>query len=266
MYLMGPERRLHPRPGGRLAPAGRRRDRAAGDQRRAGSVARQRNRPGLHRGRRARGRNPADRPEASDQLGLSRRPGRSGWRGPSRRPRAAGRGGQHRPVAARAGARLRPRRSAGRHAQPAALHPQRARRGREVGVVDLGLLAARPHRRDVPAVEEGTRRGRGRDSVSGLVSPPPAGMLIAWHSATIRTRSISRAWPESCRRCRWSSRSWKPRPRRRCRRRCGPTSPGGAGDERTQRANCEAFEQWGLIPRMFVGAAQARSVRRACSG
>src|SRR5277367_4149798 len=31
---------------------------------------------------------------------------------------------------------------------------------------------------------------------------------------------------------------------------------GGAGDERTQRANCEAFHQWGLIPRMFVGAAQ----------
>src|ERR1700684_3476081 len=31
---------------------------------------------------------------------------------------------------------------------------------------------------------------------------------------------------------------------------------GGAGDERTQRANCEAFQQWGLIPRMFVGAAQ----------
>ena len=31
---------------------------------------------------------------------------------------------------------------------------------------------------------------------------------------------------------------------------------GGAGDERTQRANCEAFERWGLIPRMFVGAAQ----------
>ncbi|WP_156689936.1 lactate 2-monooxygenase [Mycobacterium sp. Marseille-P9652] len=31
---------------------------------------------------------------------------------------------------------------------------------------------------------------------------------------------------------------------------------GGAGDERTQRANCEAFERWGLIPRMFAGAAQ----------
>src|SRR6516165_10012692 len=31
---------------------------------------------------------------------------------------------------------------------------------------------------------------------------------------------------------------------------------GGAGDERTQRANCEAFERWGLIPRIFVGAAQ----------
>lgn len=29
---------------------------------------------------------------------------------------------------------------------------------------------------------------------------------------------------------------------------------GGAGDERTQRANCMAFEGWGLIPRMFVGA------------
>jgi len=29
---------------------------------------------------------------------------------------------------------------------------------------------------------------------------------------------------------------------------------GGAGDERTQRANAEAFGGWGLIPRMFVGA------------
>jgi lactate 2-monooxygenase len=31
---------------------------------------------------------------------------------------------------------------------------------------------------------------------------------------------------------------------------------GGAGDERTQRANREVFDRWGLIPRMFVGAAQ----------
>src|SRR6201987_2138507 len=31
---------------------------------------------------------------------------------------------------------------------------------------------------------------------------------------------------------------------------------GGAGDERTQRANCEAFERWGLIPRMFGAGAQ----------
>jgi lactate 2-monooxygenase len=29
---------------------------------------------------------------------------------------------------------------------------------------------------------------------------------------------------------------------------------GGAGDERTQRANREAFDGWGLVPRMFVGA------------
>lgn len=29
---------------------------------------------------------------------------------------------------------------------------------------------------------------------------------------------------------------------------------GGAGDERTQRANREAFDRWGLVPRMFVGA------------
>ena len=29
---------------------------------------------------------------------------------------------------------------------------------------------------------------------------------------------------------------------------------GGAGDERTQRANITAFERWGLIPRMLVGA------------
>jgi lactate 2-monooxygenase len=31
---------------------------------------------------------------------------------------------------------------------------------------------------------------------------------------------------------------------------------GGAGDEHTQRANVSAFHQWGLIPRMFVGAAK----------
>jgi lactate 2-monooxygenase len=31
---------------------------------------------------------------------------------------------------------------------------------------------------------------------------------------------------------------------------------GGAGDEHTQRVNCAAFQRWGLIPRMFVGAAQ----------
>ncbi len=31
---------------------------------------------------------------------------------------------------------------------------------------------------------------------------------------------------------------------------------GGAGDERTQRANAEAFSQWGLMPRMLVGAAE----------
>ncbi|MER5405754.1 alpha-hydroxy-acid oxidizing protein [Streptomyces sp. NPDC002769] len=29
---------------------------------------------------------------------------------------------------------------------------------------------------------------------------------------------------------------------------------GGAGDERTQRANVAAFERWGLVPRMMVGA------------
>ena len=27
---------------------------------------------------------------------------------------------------------------------------------------------------------------------------------------------------------------------------------GGAGDEHTQRANCRAFERWGLVPRMLV--------------
>jgi lactate 2-monooxygenase len=31
---------------------------------------------------------------------------------------------------------------------------------------------------------------------------------------------------------------------------------GGAGSEHTQRANVAAFAQWGLIPRMFVGAAR----------
>src|SRR5438874_13742363 len=31
---------------------------------------------------------------------------------------------------------------------------------------------------------------------------------------------------------------------------------GGAGTEHTQRANVAAFRQWGVIPRMFVGAAR----------
>ncbi|MDQ8706225.1 lactate 2-monooxygenase [Streptomyces sp. LHD-70] len=31
---------------------------------------------------------------------------------------------------------------------------------------------------------------------------------------------------------------------------------GGAGDEHTQRANCAAFQGWGLVPRMLVGAAE----------
>lgn len=31
---------------------------------------------------------------------------------------------------------------------------------------------------------------------------------------------------------------------------------GGAGNERTQRANVEAFERWALLPRMLVGASQ----------
>src|SRR5258708_27498815 len=31
---------------------------------------------------------------------------------------------------------------------------------------------------------------------------------------------------------------------------------GGAGSEHTQRANVAAFAQWGLIPRMFVGASR----------
>src|SRR5882762_3052056 len=29
---------------------------------------------------------------------------------------------------------------------------------------------------------------------------------------------------------------------------------GGAGDEQTQRSNVTAFQRWGLMPRMFVGA------------
>ena len=59
----GPERRLRAGPRRRLASAGRRRGRAAGDQRRAGSVARQRNWPSIHRSRRARRRGSAHRPD-----------------------------------------------------------------------------------------------------------------------------------------------------------------------------------------------------------
>ena len=31
---------------------------------------------------------------------------------------------------------------------------------------------------------------------------------------------------------------------------------GGAGDEQTQRANATAFGEWGLMPRMLVGASE----------
>ena len=58
-YLMRPSGAYAPGPRGRLAPARRRRGGGAGDQRGPGSVARQRNRQGLHRGRRTRRRDPA---------------------------------------------------------------------------------------------------------------------------------------------------------------------------------------------------------------
>ena len=220
----GPRRRVRPRPGRRLASAGRRRIGAAGHRHGAGSVAAQRNRQGVHRGGRPGRRDPADRTGfRRGELGLSRRPRRSGARGPRRRFRAADRGGHHRRVAAGAGARLHPRRSANRHAQPAAVHPQRARRGCQVGVVDLRVTgaAAAPKRRSGSGRKNWPRR---RQGLSRAVAP-------GWHSLPhgirrlSRTRSTCRAWPESCRRCRWSSRSWRPRPRWRCRRRCGPTSP-----------------------------------------
>ena len=38
---------------------------------------------------------------------------------------------------------------------------------------------------------------------------------------------------------------------------------GGSGDERTQRANVTAFEHWGLMPRMFVGAKERDLTDRA---
>ncbi len=34
---------------------------------------------------------------------------------------------------------------------------------------------------------------------------------------------------------------------------------GGCGNERTQDANVTAFDRWGLMPRMFVGAAQRKT-------
>lgn len=40
---------------------------------------------------------------------------------------------------------------------------------------------------------------------------------------------------------------------------------GGAGDERTQSANVTAFERWGLLPRMMVGATHTASPTAAKS-
>jgi isopentenyl diphosphate isomerase/L-lactate dehydrogenase-like FMN-dependent dehydrogenase len=81
-------------------------------------------------------------------------------------------------------------------------------------------------------------------------------MLIAWHSATIRTRSTSRAWPEWRRRCRWSMRSWKPRPKRHCRRRCSHTSRAAPATSARSARTARLSSGGGLLPRMFVGAAQ----------
>ena len=42
---------------------------------------------------------------------------------------------------------------------------------------------------------------------------------------------------------------------------------GGAGDERTQRANVSAFERWGLMPRMLTGrrTVASEAFRSRCS-
>ena len=156
-----------------------------------------------------------------------------------------------RPVASRAGARLHPRRSAGRHAQPAAVHPQRARRGRQVGVVSpVTGGAVAPKRRSGSGRRELASRGGGRglhqhrlafylmafgDYQNEIYLQGLAGMVpsLPMVFAELEAKA-EKALPPSV----WSY------------------VAGGAGDERTQRANCEAFERWGLIPRMFVGAAE----------
>ena len=48
-----------------------------------------------------------------------------------------------------------------------------------------------------------------------------------------------------------------------CRRGPGPTSPGGAGEGATVRANRAAFERHQIVPRMLPGQAQPRPVHRA---
>ena len=69
-------------------------------------------------------------------------------------------------LAAWAGAGLHPRRGAGRHAQPAPLRPQKTRHRRQVGVVHLWILAPRPHRGDISAVEGRIGEGRSRRVVA----------------------------------------------------------------------------------------------------
>ncbi len=91
----GSQWRLCARSGGGLASDGRRRGGPSRDQRGAGSIARQRRRQGLHRGCRARRRDPAQGAAGCRaELDLPRRPRRPGVRGPGRRPRAADRGRQ----------------------------------------------------------------------------------------------------------------------------------------------------------------------------
>ena len=253
----GTQRRLHTRPGRRLASAGRRRIRAPGDRRGAGGVARARRLARLHRGRRPRRRDTADRAGGRrGELGLC------AAAAPIWSPRTAPEtiaplieavttapwlpGQVHVFIHGEAQAvmhNLRPyiRKERGVDAKWASSISGYWRRGRteemfrqwkkELADAEGAGAVASTSAGGWHSLWHGIRRLPARDLLPG----PGWGNSVAVPMAFAELEARAEmALPPSV----WSY------------------VAGGAGDERTQRANREAFDRWGLMPRMFVGAAE----------
>ena len=99
------------------------------------------------------------------------------------------------------------------------------------------------------------RPGRRRRGDRGRQEPGP--LARRWPTtATSSSRSTSPGCPGSGRRCRCRSPSWRPGREAAMSPAMWSYVAGGAGDEHTQRPTSTAFDHWGLMPRMFVGAAE----------